>query len=70
MKKSARKDFTYRQYFNSARQDQELWGVYVGRNIRYSTCRSEEDAALMCKNLNDDPWYYERDHQFMEARNG
>jgi len=52
-----RKDFSYREY---ERKGVTLWGVYIGRTIRYTVCRTEEEAKATADILNHDPYYFER----------
>lgn len=62
-------DFTYRRY-NSPHRQGELWGVYLGKTVLESICRSEEEAKIRTANLNSDPWYYDRLawNEFKKAR--
>lgn len=60
MKPENRKDFTYRPYLNNARQEKELWGVYVGKTILHRICHSEQEAIDWCEKLNLVPDYDDR----------
>lgn len=52
-----RNDFTYREY---ERKGVTLWGVYVGRKILHTCCRTEEEAKATVDLLNHDPYFFER----------
>ena len=38
----------------------DLYAIYLAKKILVSTYQDEETAVEMCKNLNNDPWYFER----------
>lgn len=60
-------DFSYRSY---ERKGETLWGVYVGRKILYTTCRSEERARITTEILNRNPYFFEKEDwkQYKAAR--
>lgn len=60
MKAQDRKDFKVMQF---ERKGVDLWSVYVGpksRPIRYTTCRSEEQAEEYARLLNLNPYLFDR----------
>jgi hypothetical protein len=60
MDKSKRKDFTVRPYSSVHRGGDDLHGVYVGKTILHSICQGYDAAIEMAKNLNADPWHYDK----------
>ena len=61
------KDYSYKTY---ERKGETLWGVYIGRKIRYTTCRTEEEARITVELLNRNPYALERQswNQFLAQR--
>jgi hypothetical protein len=59
LKPNERQDYTYRKVTFSHREG-EFWGVYIGRTILYSLCRSERHAQTMCELMNKSPYAFDR----------
>ena len=51
-------DFKVRKLENDVRG--ELYAIYLAKKILVATYPDEKVAIEMCKNLNDDPWYFEK----------
>lgn len=52
-----RNDFTYRSF---ERNGETLWGIYVGRTMLQTVCRTEEEAKIQTNLFNLDPYWVER----------
>lgn len=51
-------DFKVRKVCHEPRGD--LYAIYLAKKILVATYQEEHVAIEMCKNLNEDPWYFER----------
>ena len=51
------KDYTYHPF---ERRGEILWGIYVGRTILQSVCRTEKEAQIETELFNKDPYWFER----------
>tara|TARA_B100000780_G_scaffold218850_1_gene157972 strand:+ start:205 stop:426 length:222 start_codon:yes stop_codon:yes gene_type:complete len=38
----------------------KVWKITVGGDINVTTCKTLEEATKTAKNLNLDPWYFDR----------
>lgn len=50
-------DYTYRSF---ERKGEILWGIYVGRTMLQTVCRTEEEAKIQTQLFNKDPYWFER----------